>query len=565
LINPLQSPCDVAAITISLTLPNSQMCLTLANSTKQANPKGLDGVPADVSDLLKKHAVVYYREGPAAALGGAPSATRSIGPVQSADVQGKVSIAPEMKARCGEHPELKNSKWKEGSTVPKTEAELNLSTRQWNLDDILACFWGNGKIADLWGAQSDSCTFDVTSCGRPSGGDPLSSLSAYVELVQADEWIVDARLPAGFVIDFTHSTSTTLLAEGKDDRIVSRSKKSQGTEQWESESTTYYRGDSIQYRKDADRIYDPGKHHKSLEADTARYEESKPKGAAEVFKKKSDAAANLVNNRGIGLSIKRNGQEMLDATSWTEKIDALLTFTKTTDLIFYRLLWMVENGLNFGAPVEGRFDYSVVVRLLQGSIGFRLWPEKEKLAQSGAYYVETCKRRWQMAIALTPAFADITVKGTVVAKFIHNWLASVAGSLEFRAIGSSRIEANYSSEDGFTSKPFTTTVRMSVKLTVSGTMVSYYLMAEGEVAGAIEHVVTIDADNTGILKEHHVVDNSPVTLQVTGRRGNKILEFFSIKDSSAIKKPIWPEDEPLVLVQRHALRAEWYNAECPSF
>lgn len=566
-INPLQQPCDVAAITLSLELPNTQTCLTLTNSSKRAREQELGDVPKDVSDLLKAHAVLYYREGPAAALGSAPSATRSTGPVQADEIRAKASIVPQMQARCGDHPEFSNSKWKEGSTAPKTEADLSISTRGWDPKDILACLWGDGKIVDLWSAQSDSCTFEVSSCGRPAGGDPLTRLSAHVRLVQADEWIVDARFPAGFVIDFTHSRSTTLLAEGKEDRIVSRSSKSQGSVQSESESTTYYRGKSVQYREVDGRIYDPGKRGLSLEADSARYEADRKalsESAADKFKKSSEAAAAIANKNGIGLSVKRNGKEMLDAASWTENIDTFLSVTKSIDLIFYRLLWMVENGLNFGAPVQGKFEYAVLVRLLQGSIGFRLWPEQAKLVQSGTYYVETCKRRWQAAIAVTPALADITVKGTVVAKFIHEWLASVSGSLEFKATGSDRIEANYSCDDGFTSKPYTTTVRMSVKLAVSGTMASYYLSAEGEVAGAIEHVVTIDADNTGILSEHHVVDNGPITLQVIGKRGNKIFEFFSLTDRSA-KKWNWPEDGPLVLVKPHALRNEWRNSGRPSY
>lgn len=544
-------PCDLRKIVVSLT--SDGKTVTKQGTKPQASPP-LPNVSDQVNGLLTAHAVVIHR---AVKTEPSTSAIRTTG--IGKEIGGTAVCAGPMKSSCGQHPVIKEDPEPE---TPADKGKISVSTTKWEVSDFGKMIFKGKPWRDFFYGDRKSIKFDATSCGAPASGDPVGSLTGIAQIAIADEWIITFISGKGISISVKKKErreseyQTGLNYSGQKD---SRSKESEYSEKSAYKTFEDKSSLSAEYDRYKKSIKVDEKTEVLLEQGAEAKIEAKRETSTEFHEDAftQDGRARILAQAGdcFNFKVERNGETIFDPKEIKEKIDEFAEEVSDTWDRLARMKDLFQRGALAAIPVAVTFEIECEANFMKGSINARTWPEKTAPIEGATYYIEDFRNRFQLNLDLEVASLTLKPKVSAFVALVSKYIASIEIELEASLTG--RVQVGFSIDDTITQQSVVarSSFPMSVAATGTGSALSYYLMAKGEMKSALRHIWTAEYNFMNLSAAEQEITNDRLSCELVVKRGNKVMEWFGLGEPEECYR--WPEDGPFIWIEDNAMKQTW--------
>lgn len=546
-------PCDIASITVGLTTRSGGV--TLTGTCPAATVAPLPDVSEELNALLLSKAVVIHY----VVLG-----------TDAKEMVGNATASATMKSSCGAHPVPTRTPVDPKGGSP-TAAKIAVDTTDWELSTVFSGLWGEGSLGDLVCPASDSVAFAFDSCGLPAGGNATTGLSGVAQIAIADQWEGEIRWAEGFQISFSDETKQTTNRKDGTEVIEHAYERSvplmedvetKYVDVAKGKATTYIEGkvgsEPVRYVKEnSDSIETDVRDRvsKMVEGDRTGVVAKSYNNIADRLKAATTFLDEELYDKGLAAKITRNGEDVLDTDNWGEILSNVQSAVQNGADLIYRLMWAVENAARIGFPFSLILKTELDLRILQGKVKFRAWPEALPVRQAGTYYLADYRRRFEVGVNCTVFDGEFTFTAEAQVKLFHELIAAGTLTFEFKIAGEAGIDFTFANGIAAPDRKMGGKLGGSVKGTGEGAAASFYYKVEGDVSVGINYEFSVAFDGLRMVNPRHKVGNEAVELRATVRRGNKIMDMIGLGSGKAAWQ--WPEDGPFVWLEEDELVKTW--------
>jgi hypothetical protein len=562
--------CDLQKINATLAVKGGPS-VSVQNSRPKASAAGLPpGATAEEIALLNRHSVVITQLVPYTGEGAAgPSRSQALNENNSqSSREAKVEVALVAAEKCGSHPTVTlSAKEKEKKKDVKEGAgsqgscPVKIENVALEVKELMKRILHGAAFADFVDPSEESVTFSGASCGAPSSGDPVSSLDAYVRLTALDEWKFTIGMGVGLTVSLSKSgfkaQEFTLDKDGfkKGAQVVGGEVKSEvqkyGAEAVKTErkvevgsvqgSVSYHSGGSPESTDILDPSKSPELYARNKAATTSYAKvEGLFKGAEKLYDKGS------VQNQ-MSLEIVRNGART-NTNEIKATVAAVQSFVETAMDLVRRLQFIITEACKVGIPLSIAAEAKCDLKLFGGRINARRWPELAAPLKGSSYHLARSRDRWLLGLGVTLVDGSVGLKVIGTARFIHDWVASAAVSLDITIIGKADIDLDVSIDQPRDDLKLEMIFIGVATAALEATAVSFYAVGQAQAKGGVKwRWVGVYEGGAGFRKEINRLNSERMTVEVSFRKGNKIWEFFGGSGSEPVT---WPEDNsPIVILK----------------